>query len=378
MNLSILHYIILLSLTVEGSLAMLNLKLSNCYLDNVKMTLAVGNKTKSLTTSEIAALQLEISHSNIMHSVVLIRTYTSYSFVSVHINDCSLNGKLLYKDKQGGSVGVLVENTRGERHGVFSFYDVAYVKVKNCRFGLHTMRCVYGCGIFVKGIELFAEEWSHLERLADILASPISGTCNFKSSHLIVEETDFLGDIFSSGSVIYSQDINLKIFNCNFLLKTVPKEGGFIYFSAWKKMSIKLIDVTFDGSKINTSTKIMTITAHNMESQNTKIICSKSMQPMETVQDHLRLYSCNYICPIESYSFSSRTITLDAIYSQSTSTYLSTDVTAMVCMSCPVGAICNKTIKSLPNYWGYRDENDVVTMIRCHDDYCCSDLSTCT
>ena len=192
------------------------------------------------------------------------------------------------------------------------------------------MRCVYGCGIFVKGIELFAEEWSHLERLADILACPISGTCNFKSSHLIVEETDFLGDIFSSGSVIYSQDINLKIFNCNFLLKTVPKEGGFIYFSAWKKFSMKLINVTFDASKINTSTKIMTITAHNMESQNTKIICSKSMQPMETVQDHLRHYSCHYICPIESYSFSSSTITLDVIYSQSTSTNLSTDVTAMV------------------------------------------------
>ena len=112
---------------MEGSLAMMNLKLSNCYLDNVNMTLAVGDKSKSLTTSEIAALQLEITHSNIMHSVVLIRTYTSYSFVSVHINHCSLNGTLVYKDKQSGFVGVLVENTRGERHHAFSFYDVAYM-----------------------------------------------------------------------------------------------------------------------------------------------------------------------------------------------------------------------------------------------------------
>ena len=65
-----------------------------------------------------------------MHSVVLIRTYTSYPFVSVHINHCSLNDTLVYKDKQGGFVVVLVQNTTGERHGVFFFMMLHMSKSK--------------------------------------------------------------------------------------------------------------------------------------------------------------------------------------------------------------------------------------------------------
>ena len=47
------------------------------------------------------------------------------------------------------------------------------------------------------------------------------------------------------------------------------------------------------------------------------------------------------------------------------------------CNPCPVGAECEATIKSLPNYWGYRNDSNHVTMIRCPDGYCCQNNDTC-
>ena len=118
------------------------------------------------------------------------------------------------KDKPGGFVGVTLENsdstpTENRNNGLY-LHDVAYVKVKMCKLRLHASECVYGCGIFVKGMERFPKEWSQLERIAKGLFCPVSKTCNFNSSYVFVEDTEFHGDIFTTGSVIYSQDTSLK------------------------------------------------------------------------------------------------------------------------------------------------------------------------
>ena len=47
------------------------------------------------------------------------------------------------------------------------------------------------------------------------------------------------------------------------------------------------------------------------------------------------------------------------------------------CFACPVGAYCDKHIQALPNYWGYKDQYDLVTMIRYPNGYCCQDDKTC-
>ena len=40
-------------------------------------------------------------------------------------------------------------------------------------------------------------------------------------------------------------------------------------------------------------------------------------------------------------------------------------------------AKCEGSIKSLPNYWGYKNYNNHVVMIRCPDEYCCQNEHTC-
>ena len=47
------------------------------------------------------------------------------------------------------------------------------------------------------------------------------------------------------------------------------------------------------------------------------------------------------------------------------------------CFPCPVGSQCDQRITSLPNYWGFKNGYDYVTMIRCPDGYCCQDKESC-
>ena len=74
------------------------------------------------------------------------------------------------------------------------------------------------------------------------------------------------------------------------------------------------------------------------------------------------------------------------LYENTEYTYIYTDMvgepslfntTDPTCFSCPVGAQCDHTATSLPEYWGYKSESGYITMIRCPDGYCCTDNETC-
>ena len=48
-----------------------------------------------------------------------------------------------------------------------------------------------------------------------------------------------------------------------------------------------------------------------------------------------------------------------------------------ICLPCPLGAKCEGSIQSLPDYWGYITQKKGISMIRCPDSYCCQDNETC-
>ena len=47
------------------------------------------------------------------------------------------------------------------------------------------------------------------------------------------------------------------------------------------------------------------------------------------------------------------------------------------CLPCPLGANCEGTIQTLPNYWGYVTTGFNVSLARCPDGYCCQGNETC-
>ena len=50
-----------------------------------------------------------------------------------------------------------------------------------------------------------------------------------------------------------------------------------------------------------------------------------------------------------------------------------------LCVQCPVGANCEEENPApLPNYWGYKQKDGNITMMRCPEEYCCSKGDQCT
>lgn len=47
------------------------------------------------------------------------------------------------------------------------------------------------------------------------------------------------------------------------------------------------------------------------------------------------------------------------------------------CKACPVGAFCEGKMVAAPNYWGFKDDSGLVTMIRCPTGYCCQGNKAC-
>ena len=115
---------------------------------------------------------------------------------------------------------------------------------------------------------------------------------------------------------------------------------------------------------------IMSLVGYLVGFKNTQILCPLGMAAKETVLGTIELcvYHCEAICTSDMYTFQSGNMTLHTMGSVFFNNPL--------CNQCPVGATCSGSIKALPNYWGYRNKDDVV-MIRCPTGYCCQDDESC-
>ena len=109
------------------------------------------------------------------------------------------------------------------------------------------------------------------------------------------------------------------------------------------------------------------------------LFCPQSLQPKLMIKVYTTSISCEISCP-EGYTFQAGNTTfhMNITTTRESNKDASILERKTVCFPCPVGAVCNGTVKALPNYWGYRDQVGQVTMIRCPDGYCCHDNETCT
>ena len=121
--------------------------------------------------------------------------------------------------------------------------------------------------------------------------------------------------------------------------------------------------------------------AKSVECQNTQIICPLGMAAVETVPfswNEPSVFHCEAACTSDMYTFQSGNMTLDrhCDYNDTSLKSLVSNLVNPLCNQCPVGAKCSGNIKALPNYWGYRTNDDVV-MTRCPTGYCCQDDESC-
>ena len=115
---------------------------------------------------------------------------------------------------------------------------------------------------------------------------------------------------------------------------------------------------------------------------NTLVLCPTAQKAKRIKRLNHIFYECYSACQ-KSTEYSLQTGSLqisepnDAAIIQFSTAQLSLVEYLPSCLSCPVGARCADVIRALPEYWGYKTQKEVVSMIRCPDGYCCQGNDTC-
>ena len=258
--------------------------------------------------------------------------------------------------------------------------------VKNCSLRTIEGSCVFGCAIYFKGVHEIEKKMSIQKDLAPLL----SCTCldyDISSPELVIENTVFTGGVKTAGSVIFCKVANLKMTNFSINMTQIG-EGGYLDFSATlSSLSFIVRNSNYYANDLTTKTNIMSLTASYLNVSNVTISCSKGFRVTEktvslTVYTKrllypTKLFKCENICPKNFYTFETGNVMLEGAYEKWEGENLSKSANDVRCFACPVGAICNKNLNSVPNNWGYKDKSEAVTMIRCPDDYCCKNYEEC-
>ena len=130
---------------------------------------------------------------------------------------------------------------------------------------------------------------------------------------------------------------------------------------------INMTSIDKEVQQVNVMSIGFTVTQKFLD---TNILCPLRMNALETLplkHNELHIYHCETTCTSNMYTYQSGSIIFHnyehkSRISKNSRTGYST--TNPICNKCPVGAKCSGNIKALPNYWGYRNRDEVI-MIRC-------------
>ena len=202
----------------------------------------------------------------------------------------------------------------------------------------------------------------------------IENTVFSVSSHLIVND-------LSPSAVILTESIHVEIYNCQFLLTEDSEEtgrGGLLYIDISDSFDFNASNVIFNTTLAPVNSGIMLIRGNRTSFKDVSIFCPSAFKTVEMRlgnEEQIQLdYNCILACE-EAYPTVGGKVILagNIVHSKS----LIKHHEEPICSTCPVGANCGKTLKALPNYWGYKVKYGILKMLRCPEGYCCQDDETC-
>ena len=177
------------------------------------------------------------------------------------------------------------------------------------------------------------------------------------------------------------KQVKLKILGSNFTMTCVVPRG----FVEWKSIldskiqdvsQVSVCDSIFDASGIKSTVPLLTFPygSRKFKMSQVKFLCSFNIG--FDWLDVRSILQCKSYCEQGQYPNINNTEPAISVVNRDV-TDLSLFESA-ACPNCPVGASCRKNgIIPLPDYWGYRETNGEIKMIRCPKDYCCTGSSDC-
>ena len=336
----------------------------------------IGDKTLSNKTIATFVLIEDCLFRRFSVKFHVIPRTCGFSLLLAEMNNVVFYDSLAYKDIDGGLAAFVVHNCSfigsESRPRALHVMDVLYVSVSNCIFQTYNLRCWQGCALSVKGVRSYLHKINTFSK-----AFPF----NVSRPTLVITESQFVGSTaLISGGSVSCVDAYLNVSNTIFQMTAnskPPPIGGFIYHgitAAVHKDHFLVENIILDVKNyVNPESLVMLSGKGNIKSFS--LFCPESFQPKIMSKLYATFMSCENSCP-EGYAFRVGNKTFDMKVKKFNERVVIID--RMDCFPCPVGAVCNGTVTALPNYWGYRDQIGIVTMIRCPDDYCCHDNETCT
>ena len=185
---------------------------------------------------------------------------------------------------------------------------------------------------------------------------------------------EFGGTLYLIASIPDGENGELVLVNCTLTSGTHISQRGNLVYSVGNLIIMSAIFNVLEAiSKVTIvehSNKKMSFYNFNMTCPIGKNFVMSKLKNGQYSDDHFDLESVHISCvdcERGYYSFGQGHLRLVA----SNETIIHFDQNDVDCKLCPYGATCEGHIRSLPNYWGYTSEGEVI-IERCPNNQCCS------
>ena len=352
-----------------------------CSFKLIAVILLVGNKTSEYH-DVVSAVAYRVENSTFERSALRIVAYSGNSFAFIRFNHVLFFTSRLTQSDKGGYVGFYLYNCTFLyiSNVAIRTLQTIYINISHSYFELHKFRyCLNdGCVIHSEGTLSGSDLTKHL-------FFPTCTTHWERCIKLEIHNTQFIGTPDPNQVII--KTTFLSLFLCKTIFITSNQNTSFTGTALIKSMQtfyFVLMETTFDVSESISENDIPIIVVSwpiYTKIFISHIICPKNYKAVEILSQFVLSYSCKLTCEIDEYTYKRGSMILNGTFDRLTedeqNKSLASNVTKPICTPCPVGAECEGTIQSLPNYWGFKDENNHVTMIRCPDGYCCQNNHNC-
>ncbi len=327
--------------------------LNNCIFS---MKLYVNLKFRAfyevlLTRNEFQAVELRVGEKT--------RTYTQNTTLELMVKDSILKAEFSVK-----SENIQASATAGFT-GITSFgsFKVTAMESNNIRVSFKS------CQFSRSHMVLL---WISFVSVQNTVFSGLDGI-RIVGKNLCCTRSKFVRSALYNSPLKMTQS-HLQITKTNF-------DGTSLFWKKYKKARLAILNSKF---RMSSSGVALQFSQQKYRLVNTEVSCPLKINVQSRNSEPIMyILSCISNCRTDEYKVESdamASVTLFQTQSDPlTSVFLDQIAASPSCVKCPLETLCGaSSMVAIPNYWGFREHNGVVRMLRCVDQYCCQNSEDCT
>ena len=345
----------------------LNVHVDRSFLSHCKLVISLFERSETSIIYASLPLHGTGHYSRMARSTI--------SVVYFHISDSSLHSTSLYKYDPVGLVGFYI-------HRCLWYQTCQMMKALNIfQFEIYDSEIIYDthkdCFFHMRGTDTYeiTEQW-----VRDLVLSVFQPYYYQYFPHAIFESMIFRysgHQTVQFGSLISCDYLDVYMFHSmiHFGNSTIPPSWRLIHVTNLFHGINITVDLK-DARPLASHFLVFSMSFGYVLFNDIRLLCPQGYNMAGAgfrFGSKLASVSCEKRCQKDQYSLQAGEALID-MHKYGDKLANKSEPT---CFPCPVGSQCDQRIISLPNYWGYKNGSDYVTIIRCPDGYCCQDKESC-